>query len=161
MEIVYSKRIAEVRRGKKDIEKKLSVKLSIIGGRVKIEGESLDEYDALQVVDAISFGFGFRRALELANDDFVFRKVHIKDFTSRNLRAVKARLIGTQGKTRKTMSEISGCEILIKEAEVGIIGYVEDVENTVTAITNLIRGSKQSNMYLYLEKMNRLKKRDR
>ena len=160
METVFVKRIREVLKNKKELEKKLNVKLVIKRNLITVDGGSLDEYDALQVFDAVSFGFSVRKALLLKNEDYAFKKIHIRDYTKRNLRDIKSRLIGTKGKTRKAMSQISGCEILIKEGEVGIVGYAEDVENAETAIINLIKGSKQSNMYRYLEKMNRLMKED-
>ena len=158
MEKVYVRRMLEVKKNKRELERVLNVKLRILGRYAEIFGSSLDEYDALQVFDAINFGFSARKALMLRQEDFVFKIIHIKEHTHRSLRAVKARLIGTHGKTRKTMSLIAGCEILIKEGEVGVVGYVEDVENTERAVVNLIKGSKQGNMYKYLERMNRLKK---
>jgi ribosomal RNA assembly protein len=88
----------------------------------------------------------------------MFKKVRIKDHTRRNLRDIKSRLIGTHGKTKKTMAEISGCEILIKESEVGFIGGVDVIEDVERAIINLIKGSKQANMYRYLERRNRERK---
>jgi len=158
METIYCIRVGEVKKNKASLEKKLGVKLSIVGGRVQVVGGSLDEFTATQVLDAISFGFSARKAVRLVEEDFIFRTVHIKEFTKRSLKDIRSRLIGTRGKTRKTISEISGCDVMIKESEVGIIGYVEDVDNVVTAITHIIMGTKQSNMYKYLEKMNRVRK---
>ncbi|MBU0466044.1 MAG: hypothetical protein KJ718_04555 [Nanoarchaeota archaeon] len=157
METVYVKRIREVVKNKKELEDKLNVKVKISGSQVVIEGNSLDEYGARCVFDAIAFGFSVKKAMLLKGEDMVFRVVHIKSYTKRNLRDIKSRLIGKRGKTRRTLSEISGCEILIKESEIGIIGDALSVEDAETAVINLIKGSKQSNMYKYLEKMNRKK----
>ena len=159
METIYLKRVGEVRRNKEELEKQLNIKIKVSGNNVVIEGKSLDEYDAQCVFDAINFGFSVKKALLLKGEDMVFKVVHIKSFTKRNLRDIKSRLIGKRGKTRRTISEISGCDVLIKEGEVGIIGDVESVEDTETAIINLIKGSKQSNMYRYLEKRNKTKSR--
>jgi len=160
METIYVTRIGEVRKNKKNLERKLGVKIAIKGGRVSFHGKSLDEYDAAQVFEAISFGFSSRKALRLKNEDYVFRIVHIKEHTKRNLKDIKSRLIGTHGRTRKTVSGISGCDVLIQEGDVGIIGDVENVANAEIAVISLIKGSKQSNMYKFLEKRNRLKKED-
>ncbi|MBU0760500.1 MAG: hypothetical protein KJ600_00190 [Nanoarchaeota archaeon] len=160
METIYVKRMREVEKLKLQLEKKLNVKIKILGRNVVIDGSSLDEYDARIFFDAVNFGFSVKKALLLKEEDFVFRVVHIKDYTKRNLKVVKSRLIGKKGKTRRTISLISGCEVLIKEGEVGIIGDAEDVEDTETAIINIIKGSKQSNVYRYLEKMNTLDKSD-
>ncbi len=158
MEVVYLPRINEVKLKKNELEKKLNVSLKIVGKRVYIEGDSFDEYYALNVFEAIAFGFSVAKALFLKGEDVIFRKVHIKSHTKRNLKDVRARLIGTKGKARRTMSEISGCEIIVGESEVGIIGDVEDVEKVERAVIHLIEGAKQSNMYKFLERMNRVKK---
>jgi len=150
----------DVRKNKDDLEKKLKVRLEIIGRRVNFEGDSVDEFVALQVFDAINFGFSVRKALLAREEGFIFRRVHLKSHTKRNLYDVKARLIGTKGKTRKTMSEISGCEIMIKESEAGIIGEAERVDDVERAIIHLIEGAKQGNMYKFLERMNRERKKN-
>ena len=160
MEIVYLEKTGNARRFKKELEKKLNVNLEIIGRRVNIEGEPLDEFGALKVFEAINFGFSVGKALMLVNDEVIFKKIHIRNFTRRNLKDIRARLIGTNGKTRKTISEITGCEILIKEGEVGIIGDAERVDDVERAIIHLIKGAKQGNMYKFLERMNRERKKN-
>ncbi len=159
METFYIKKIHDVKRMKKELEAKLNIKIKIIGHGVIVEGPSIDEYDASRVFDAINFGFSIKKAFLLKGEDMTFRAVHIKSYTKRNLKDIKSRLIGKRGKTRRTIAEISGCEVLIKESEVGIIGDVNSVKDTEIAIINLIRGSKQSNMYRYLEKRNKIKKK--
>jgi len=158
MEEIYVSRISEVRGNKERLEKELDVKIYINGRKVVVDGESINEYEAELVLSAINFGFKVKYALMLKDEEVAFQTVHIKSHTRRNLKDVRARLIGIKGKTKRTMEEISGCKIIINDNEVGIIGYVDDVENVVTAVTNLIKGSKQSNMYAYLERMNRRKK---
>lgn len=158
METLHVKNIGEVIKNKKLLEEKLNVKLNILGNKVTVSGDPLDEYDARCVFDAISFGFSARKSLSLKAEDFIFRIVHIKKHSGRNLKDIQSRLIGKKGKTRRTISEISGCEVLIREGEVGILGDVESVEDTESAIVNLIKGSKQSNMYRYLESRNKTRK---
>lgn len=158
METVYVSKVLDVRRKLKQLEARLGVKITLVGKKVTIDGNSLNEYDALKVFEAINFGFSVDKSIVLSSEDFVFKKVHMKSHTRRSLSAIRARLIGTHGKTRKTMSEISGCDIMIKESEVGIIGEVDDVENVERAIIHLIEGAKQGNMYKFLERMNRSRK---
>jgi KH domain-containing protein len=160
METFYVKNMKDVRKSKKEIERELGVEIEMMKNGVQVSGDAVKEYDAERVFEAINFGFTVKKALLLKQDDYVFRTVHIKDHTKRNLKDVKARLIGTKGKTRRTIAEISDCEVLIGEGDVGVIGHAEDIEDTVTAIINLIKGSKQANMYRFLEKQNRLKKED-
>ncbi|MFH1802707.1 MAG: hypothetical protein ABH864_04655 [archaeon] len=158
METVYVKKISNVLKSRKELEEKLGVKIKVVKSDVTFSGETLKEYDALQVFEAIKFGFSVKKALLLKNEDYVFRIVHIKEHTKRNLADVKSRLIGKKGKTRRVFAATSGCEILITDAEVGIIGDVMDVENAEIAVINLIKGSKQTNMYKFLEKQNKIKK---
>lgn len=158
MQTIYIQKIADLRKNKKELEKKLGVNIELKGHNVVFDGDSLEEYDALRVFNAIDFGFSVRKALLVKGEDMIFRTVKIKEHTKRNLKDIMSRLIGKRGKTRRTMSEISGCEILIKEGEVGIIGDSDSIEDAETAIIHLIKGSKQSNMYRYLEKQNKIKK---
>lgn len=158
MESIPAKKLGEVRRMKSELEKKLNVKITIRGRTVSFKGSSLDEYEASLVFDAIRFGFSVRKALLLKEEDMTFRVVHIKEHTKRNLKDINSRIIGTRGKTRKTISKISGSEMVIREGEVGVISDSESIDEVTTAIISIIKGSKQSNMYKYLEKMNRAKK---
>ncbi len=160
MEEIYVSDTREVVKNKSKLEKELGVKISVDGKKILIEGGGVEEYEAKLVFGAIDFGFTVRQALSLKDEEMMFRKIHIKDYTRRKLEDVRARIIGTKGKAKRTMEEISNCKILIKENEVGVIGYAEDVENVITAITHVIKGSKQSNMYAYLERMNRVRKEE-
>jgi len=154
-ETIFLEKTTEVRRNFRNIQKKLNVKLKLIGRKITVSGDSINEYVAKQVFEAMNFGFSAEKALTLAGEGIAFRKLHIRDFTRRkNLKEVKARLIGSQGRTKKTLENISNTEIIVHDNEVGIIGSVESIESAITAITNIIKGSKQSNVYKYLEKRN-------
>ncbi len=155
METIYIKNISQVTKNQAELEQKLKVKLTFNGKNVSFEGEALDEFTAHKVLEALAFGFSAKKSLSLINEEFMFKKVHIKDFTRRNLKSIKSRIIGTRGKTKKTISEISSCDIIVKESDVGFIGESETVLDVEQAIINLIKGSKQSNMYSYLQRRNR------
>lgn len=158
MEVFYIKKIQEVKKNLQELQEKLGIKIILSKNKVTIEGPAIDEFEASRVFEAITFGFSVKKALILKNEEFQFRIIKIKDHTRRNLSDIKSRLIGKKGKTRRIFADTSGCEIIIGESEVGIIGDAEDVQNAETAIINLIRGSKQTNMYRFLEKQNTRKK---
>jgi len=159
MESIYFKNLRKLRENKELLEKKLGVKLIIRGRQITIEGSPVEEFEAYQVLDAFDFGFDLKDALTITNESFIFRKLPIKDFTRRkNLEEVRARIIGTEGKTKRTMENVSGCAIVVHDNMVGLIGLAEGIEEATTAITNLIRGTKQSNVYRFLERMNAAKK---
>ena len=155
MEAFYLEKINEVRKLKSELEKRLKIKIEIRGKQVCIDGDSLDEYDASLVFEAIQFGFSVKKSLTLKSEETIFKRIHVKSHTKRNLKDAVGRIIGLHGKTKKTLMEISGCYIVIKDGEVGIIGDVESANNVETAILGLIRGSKQANMYRYLQRMNK------
>lgn len=159
MESIYFQTIRKLKENQKLLESKLNVKLIVKGRQVVIEGSPLEEYEAYQVLDAFDFGFELKDALLLKNESYIFRKLPIKDFTRRkNLEEVRGRIIGTEGKTKRTMENVSGCAIVVHDNLVGLIGLAENIEEATTAITNLIRGTKQANVYRFLERMNAAKK---
>ncbi len=161
MKILLLQRTKELAREKKFLEEKLNVEISIEGKKITIEGNAVDEYEASIVLEAIGFGFSTKVAILLKNPDFAFRQLSIKDITKKkNFLLIRGRLIGTRGKTKETIEEISGCRLMIHDNDniVGIIGPSEDIEDAITALTSLIKGSKQANVYRYLEKRNRDKK---
>ena len=159
METILIDDSSQIKRKKKILEEKLNVKITVKKESITLEGDPIKEYEAKLIIDSIAFGFPVDSALTLKDEEIMFRTLHIKDFTRRkNLHEVRARVIGTNGRTRKTLEDISNCEIMIKENTVGIIGTAENIEEATQAITNLIRGSKQSNVYRFLERMNTLKR---
>ncbi|MEK6825722.1 MAG: KH domain-containing protein [Nanoarchaeota archaeon] len=159
METLYFTKINEVRKERLELERKLFVKISLVGKKVTIEGEAFQEYEARLVLEAMQFGFSAKKALLLKSEDFIFRRLPIKNFTRRkDLSVVRGRVIGKEGKTRSALENITGCEIIVKDDAVGLIGSAEGIEEATTALTNLIRGSKQSNIYRFLERMNTARK---
>ena len=159
MEELYLEKTLEIKKKRKKLEEKLNVKISISGKKVTIEGETLNEYDASKVLNAIGFGFPTDKAILLKNSEYSYREIKIKDFTTKkNLETIRARLIGKHGKTKETIEKISNSKIIIKDNYVGIISLTEEIEHTITAIVNIIKGSKQSNVYGYLERINRIKR---
>lgn len=156
MEILFFDKTSLLKKEKDNLEKKLNVKISIQGRRIVLEGSPFDEYEASIVLNAINFGFSIKNALSLKEEDTLFRKLNIKDYTRRkDLRDVRARIIGKKGKTKNTIESITGCKTVLKENTLGIIGSAEEIEEATTALKNLIKGSKQANIYSFLEKMNR------
>jgi ribosomal RNA assembly protein len=160
MEYLIVEKPSIVRREKRAIEQQLGVKVSVSGKTVSLDGSAFDEFVASRVVEALALGFTLKQALTLRDEDRVFRRIHIRDFTRRKeLRDVRSRLIGREGKTKRTIEEISDCDVIISESDVGIIGGAAEVESAMQAAINIIRGTKQANAYRYLERMNTEKKK--
>lgn len=160
METIVFERVKELKKNIPQLEKKLNVEIKMTGKTATISGEGIDEFEAKIVLDAINFGFSAKKALILKDQDMSFKILNIKKFTRPNrLEDARARLIGTEGKTKRTIEQVASCDLVINGNEVGIIAPAISIENTITALTNLIRGSKTANVYSFLERMNAERKK--
>ncbi len=152
MQEIYSENTRKILQNRKNLEKKLRVKITSKGKIIFVEGKAEQEYLAIQIIEAINLGFTTDKAL-LLTEDYIFEKINIKDLTKRqDLDRIRGRIIGTKGKTRKTIESLSDCFISLHDNIVGIIGRAEDIEKAMQALTSIIQGSKQSKVYSYLER---------
>jgi KH domain-containing protein len=146
-------KLPRITKNRARLEKELNVKITNRGKEVFIDGEPEDEYVAEKVIDALNFGFPFSTAMLIDGEDFVFEAISIKDHTKKqNFPRIRARIIGAKGKTIRTLTELTKCHFEIKDNVVGVIGPPEYLYNANQAIISLIKGTKQSNVYAYLEK---------
>jgi len=147
------KKISRVRLAKKQLEEKLNVRITIQGTDAIIEGKPEDEYLAEKVLEALNIGFPFSHAIQIKEEDLMLEILPIKNYTkSANLSRIRARVIGTKGKTLRTLANLTKCFLEINDNDVGIIGDPEYIRTAQTAIISLIRGTKTANVYAYLEK---------
>ncbi|MEK6915859.1 MAG: KH domain-containing protein [Nanoarchaeota archaeon] len=152
-------RIKDVLNNKSKLESKLNAKIKISGKNITINADPFNEFEAQRVFDAINLGFSVKKALKVLDEDIGFIKINIRDYANtKNHAVVRSRLIGTNGKTRKTIEEITKCDVSIHDNSVGIIGPAEITESALVAVTNIIKGTKQANAYRYLEKINSQRK---
>jgi len=153
MKSIIVENIPKIRKNKKILEKKLNIKISIKGTEVSIDGNSENEYDAEKIIEALDFGFPLENALKIKEEESVFEIINIKDYTKkRDFARIKSRIIGTKGRTLRTLCELTKCCFEIKENKIGIIGKYEYIENAESAVVSLIRGTKHGNIYSRLEK---------
>ncbi len=153
MKKILSEKLPRILKNKKRLEAKLKVKITNRGKEVYIEGDPVNEYSAGLVIDALNFGFEFREAIMIKEEDFVFEIINIKEHTKRHdLERIRARIIGKQGKTKNTFEKLTGCFFEINDNHVGIIGPGENIENAQQAVISIIQGAKQGNVYAFLEK---------
>ncbi len=153
MKIILSEKLPRILKNKARLEKKLNIKISNRGKEVQIKGEPEDEYLAEKVIDAINFGFPFSVAISIKEEGLEFEILNIKEYTSRkDLKRVRARIIGKGGKTLKTLCELTKCNFEIKDNFIGIIGSPELIKNAQESLISIIKGTKQANVYSYLEK---------
>ncbi len=144
-------KIPRIIKARKKLEKELEVKITNRGKEVSIRGTPENEFIAGKAIEAIEFGFSIPKVL-LLKKDHMFEIINIKKYTrKKGMERIKARIIGKNGKTLRTLSNLTKCHFELKDNKVGIIGHLELIENAQEAIIRLIRGSKQINVYSYLE----------
>jgi len=137
------------------IESSIKVKLGFNKSNVSIKGEEFNEFLVEKILRAVDFGFDVSDALLLKNEDFVLEFVNVKEHTRRkNLEEVRSRIIGTQGKAKRTIEELTGGVLCIHSNVVGIIVDSEHLESAVQGVILLIQGAKHSHVFAYLEKQN-------
>jgi len=155
MRNVLVENMNKVKRAVPAIENKVKVKIGFGKDSVSVKGSEFNEYLVEKVVQAIDFGFVVYDALLLLSDDFVLEFIEVKEHTRRkNLKEVRARIIGTGGKARKTIENLTGSEIVIHNNTVGVIVDSVHLDAVVQGIESLIQGAKHGNVFAYLEKQN-------
>ena len=153
MKKILCEKFQRVTKNRVKLEKCLNVKIENQGKEITIDGEAEDEFVAEKVIDALDFGFPFSVAVSIKEQDYMFEIINIKDYTKRkDLRVIRARIIGTEGKTLKTLGILTKCYLELNDNLLGVIGEPEYIRTAQEAIFSLIRGSKQANVYSYLEK---------
>jgi len=159
MQETYVENIGKVISNKKKLESELKIKITNKGKNIFISGKPENEFIGLEVMEALDLGFSAERALLLKNPDILLQIINIKNITKKhNLEAIRARIIGTNGRTLKTVNNLTNCFISLKDNQIGIIGDNEYIEEAVQAMTSLVRGSKQGHVYGRLEREKKKKR---
>ena len=87
----------------------------------------------------------------------MIRVINLNDFvkTKDHLFRVKSRIIGTRGKTRAIIEDLTNTSISVFGKTVAIIGQVENLALARRAVESLASGSQHSAVYHWLEKQRR------
>ena len=142
------------------VESRLKVKIKFgKGGQIFILGEEFNAFLVDKILRAVDFGFDIEDAMLLRDDNFILEFVNMKEHTRRkNLEDVRARMIGTDGKAKRTIEELSGCVIAISGNQVGVIVNADHLDSVIQAIISLVQGAKHGNVFAYLEKQNAVRR---
>jgi KH domain-containing protein len=153
MKKVFCDKIQRIAKNRRMLEKTLGIKISNAGNEVSITGNPENEYYAEMVIEAIDMGFPLEVALSIKEEGNSFEKINVKDYAKRrDFRSVRARIIGKGGKTLRVLSELTGCHFEIRGNDVGIVGEPERMKNAQDALISIIKGTRQANVYSFLEK---------
>jgi len=154
------------------IERKLSVRLEVDSenGTVQITLLPTDKdptvlFRAKEVVTAIGRGFAPEHAFRLLDDEeIIFEVIDLRDIVGKSpsdLKRLKGRVIGKEGKTRRIIEELSEAKISVYGHTIAIIGYPDQSAIAREAVSMLIRGSLHGTVYRFLHKKRRELKKQR
>ncbi|MCW4044945.1 MAG: KH domain-containing protein [Candidatus Bathyarchaeota archaeon] len=155
---------------KRHIEEKLGVKLEVeseSGGVTAVLKDDVADPSLLlkakDVVTAIGRGFAPERALRLIRDEeAIFDLIDLREVFGRSesdIKRVKGRIIGMNGKTRRLIEELSSADVVVYGHTVGIIGTFEQANVARSAVQMLIEGRQHHTVYKFLQrKRSELKK---
>jgi len=148
---------------KQHIEERLQVKLEIDsedgGVTIVLSEKAIDPsllLRAKDVVTAIGRGFAPEIAFRLIrNDEEIFDLVDLRLTFGRSdsdIKRIKGRLIGSEGKTRRLIEELTEANVAIYGHTVGLIGTFEEVDAARNAVQMIIEGCEHKTVYRYLQR---------
>jgi ribosomal RNA assembly protein len=70
-------------------------------------------------------------------------------------------MIGTDGKTRRIIEDLTGADISIHRNYVGVIGDLFELQVAKNSVDMILNGSEHSSVYRYLEHKRREYKREK
>ncbi|MBN1792475.1 RNA-processing protein [Candidatus Woesearchaeota archaeon] len=142
---------------KKDLEEYARARITIDSkeGDVTIAGkDALKLYELREVVRAIGRGFSPDHARLLLKPDYMLELINLKDYGADNknkILRIRARVIGTGGKARKTIESLTNTSICVYGKTIGLLGECTEVANAKRAVEMLITGSMHATVYKWLE----------
>ena len=147
---------------KQHIESRLNVKLHIDSEgsvTVKLSETATDPsllLRAKDIVTAIGRGFPPETAFRLIrNEDDIFDIVDLRLIFGRSesdIKRIKGRIIGTDGKTRRLIEELTEADVVVYGHTVGIIGSFEQADSARNAVQMIIDGCQHQTVYKYLQR---------
>lgn len=155
---------------RKYIENQAGVKIRVDSkeGEVWIDDTSprdpIAPLKAEEVVKAIARGFSPDKAYKLFSDEMYFQLFDLHDYVGKDQKDVQrlaSRVIGSEGKTRRIIEDLTGCSVSIYGHTVGVIGDAESIEIAKSAVDMLLSGSEHKTVYSFLENKRREAKRAR
>ena len=148
---------------KQRIEEKFMVTLEVEsesgGVKILLSEKASDPsllFRAKDTVTAIGRGFSPEHAFRLLrNEDDIFDFVDLRAVFGRSesdIKRVKGRVIGANGKTRKLIEELTEASVVVYGHTIGFIGTFEQVDVARNAVQMLLNGSQHHTVYKYLQR---------
>jgi len=152
------------------IEEACGVKLHIdseygdVTVRNSAKPEDMQPFKAVEIVTAIAKGFSPQRANRLLEGESVLHIIDLREFVGKSgsaLERIKGRIIGVDGKARKTMEQLAGTYISIYGHSVAVIGNSDEIRLTNEAVAMLAHGSMHKSVYNMLQEARRKAKMEK
>jgi len=135
-----------------DIDKEGSVSIVLL----EVASDPSMLLKAKDVVTAIGRGFPPETAFRLIrNEDEIFDMVDLRLVFGRSesdMKRIKGRIIGTEGKTRRLIEELSEANVVVYGHTVAIIGSYEQADIARNAVQMIIEGCQHHSVYKYLQR---------
>jgi len=143
----------------KEVERRGRVKLAVAEDVVTIQGEPGEEWVAEKVLDALCYGFDAKKAFRLFSEDHFLEVIDLcAALRGKAVERYKARIIGTRGKAKKTIEELSGASLAIAGDAVAILGRFDEIQAAREAVLRILEGAAHSSVYSFLQRLAREKK---
>jgi len=156
--LIPQKRALALRRILPKVQKSLGCKIELNeGNEVTIDGEAYAEYNAKNVIQAFGRGFTITDAYKLLEEDYFFKYVNLKDLLSNEdqITRTKARIIGTDGRTKEYIESVSGALLSIFGNTIGMIGTTSQLTIATSAVQILVEGGTHKKAYRIMEGIRR------
>ncbi len=119
--------------------------------------EAISLFNAREIIKAVGRGFNPDVAFLLLRADFALEIIKLADYNKHknHMLRMKARVIGTQGKSRKFIEQMTETYVSVYGKTISVLGRNDNVSIGRRAIENLLEGSPHSTVFKWLERQRR------
>lgn len=145
---------------KAKVEKLTGVKMAVDSeeGDVNLDYSGASDpsvvLSVMDFVSAVGRGFSPEKAFMVLDDDWYLEVIDIREYVGKkpnHVARMRARVIGTKGKTRRLFEELTGAYISVYGNTIAIIGDTLQLDVARRALDMLLTGSEHAAVYKFLE----------
>jgi len=146
-----------------------SININSETGDISISWGEIGSYDPLMmmklpdVIKAIGRGMNPNRAVSLLNDDMLFELIELKSFVGKKAnqqRRIRSRVIGSEGKIRRRIENLTNCEITVYGGTIVLIGDDLGLPVASDAIRKILNGAEHGPVLKRLENIRKKQRID-